>query len=53
LIHQKAITSYALSTVARMSDDEAAPSVRSRPVAEDDPEIFRRFLTEPGLIGLA
>ncbi|WP_214410114.1 GNAT family N-acetyltransferase [Sphaerisporangium fuscum] len=27
-------------------------SVRLRPVAEDDLEMFRRFATEPGLIGL-
>jgi RimJ/RimL family protein N-acetyltransferase len=28
------------------------PSIRLRPVAEDDLAIFRRFATEPGLIGL-
>ncbi|MEO3923552.1 GNAT family protein [Micromonosporaceae bacterium B7E4] len=28
------------------------PSVRLRPVREDDLTMFRRFLTEPGLIGL-
>lgn len=27
-------------------------SVRLRPVVEDDLEMFRRFLTEPGLVGL-
>ncbi len=30
----------------------SAPEVRLRPVAEDDLAMFRRFITEPGLIGL-
>jgi len=30
----------------------AAPPVRLRPVTEDDLELFRRFATEPDLIGL-
>jgi RimJ/RimL family protein N-acetyltransferase len=30
----------------------ADPPIRLRPVVEDDLAIFRRFLTEPGLIGL-
>jgi [ribosomal protein S5]-alanine N-acetyltransferase len=28
------------------------PNIRLRPVVEDDLELFRRFLTEPGLVGL-
>ncbi|WP_218007262.1 GNAT family N-acetyltransferase [Microtetraspora fusca] len=30
----------------------SAPDIRLRPVAEDDLVMFRRFATEPGLIGL-
>lgn len=34
------------------SDDVGDREIRLRPVAEDDLSLFRRFLTEPGLIGL-
>ncbi|MEU6743638.1 hypothetical protein [Streptosporangium sandarakinum] len=30
----------------------SAPEMRLRPVTEDDLAMFRRFATEPGLIGL-
>ncbi|MEN3611424.1 GNAT family protein [Plantactinospora sp. ZYX-F-223] len=33
-------------------EETVAPSVRLRPVREADLAMFRRFLTEPGLIGL-
>ncbi len=32
--------------------DRADRAIRLRPVAEDDLVMFRRFATEPGLIGL-
>jgi hypothetical protein len=33
-------------------DEVGKPSIRLRPLVEDDLAMFRRFATEPGLIGL-